>query len=163
LPSGPIVIGYDGSSASEHALREAGPLLSPRQALVVVVWEAGAAFQLAALPNAALDMPLAPIDVRTAMEIDRKLYEGAQRLAEHGAALARELGFEAEALAVADEASVPETLVGVARERAAAAIVVGAHSQGAFSEVLLGSTSRGVVHRATCPVVVVREAPGEGG
>jgi hypothetical protein len=53
VPTGPIVIGYDGSAASEHALREAGGLL-------------------------------APIDVWTAAEVDRRMYEGAQRTAEHG-------------------------------------------------------------------------------
>jgi hypothetical protein len=30
MRSGPIVIGYDGSPASDHALREAAALLAPR-------------------------------------------------------------------------------------------------------------------------------------
>jgi hypothetical protein len=39
MASSPIVIGYDGSPASDHAVREAGALLDGREALVVVVRE----------------------------------------------------------------------------------------------------------------------------
>jgi len=78
--SGPVVIGYDGSVASERALCEAAPILAPSPALVVVVWEAGLGFELVELPA----FPPAPIDIRTALEIEEKLYERAQRLAEQG-------------------------------------------------------------------------------
>jgi nucleotide-binding universal stress UspA family protein len=154
--SGPIVIGYDGSPASEHALREAGALLSPRPALVVVVWEAGAAFEMMELPGSGVGMPPAPIDIRTATEVDRALYERAQRLAQQGTGLARDCGFEAEGLAVADEVTVADTLVRLAQERDAQAVVVGAHGHGRLSEVLLGSTSQSVVRHAQCPVLLVR-------
>ena len=40
--SGPVIIGYDGTPASEGALREAPARFAPRPALVVVVWEGGA-------------------------------------------------------------------------------------------------------------------------
>jgi nucleotide-binding universal stress UspA family protein len=153
---GPIVIGFDGTSASEHGLREAAALLAPRRALVVVVWEAGAAFEMMELPNT-VGIPPAPIDIRTATELDRALYERAQRLAQHGAELAKETGLEAEGLAVADDVTVADTLVRLARERDAQALVVGAHGHGRLSEVLLGSTSNEVVRRAECPVLVVRE------
>ena len=148
--TGPIVIGYDGSAASERALREAGALLAPRPALVVVVYEPGVAF----------DLMLVPIDIRTALEVDRAMYEGAQRLAQQGAELARRAGLDAQSLVVADEITVAETLVRVADERDAPAIVVGYHGHGALGELLLGSTSRGVLRRASRPVVVVR-GPGE--
>jgi nucleotide-binding universal stress UspA family protein len=152
---GPVVVGYDGSGPSRRALSEAGPLLAPRRALVVVVWEPGVAFELME-PG----LPLAPIDIRTALELDQAVYEHAQRVAEEGAALARKTGLNAEALAVADELSVADTLVRLAREREAPALVVGAHGYSRVRELLLGSTSRDVIRRATCPVVVVRE-PGE--
>jgi nucleotide-binding universal stress UspA family protein len=154
--SGPIVIGFDGSPAAEHSIREAGSLLGGRPALVVVVWTAGLGFELIELPATTLGLPAAAIDVRTAIEIDRTESENAERLSQKGAALAREAGFEADGLAVADDAETPvsKTLVDVARERDAAAIVVGAHGHGGVSEVILGSTSRDVIRHAPCPVVV---------
>jgi nucleotide-binding universal stress UspA family protein len=154
----PIVIGYDGSPASERAVREAGALLAPRPALVVVVWEAGMGFLVSSLPAGTLDIPPAPIDVRAALEVEDAMYERAQRLAEQGARQAREAGLDAEGLTVADEASVADTLLRLVREREAQAVVVGAHGHRTFGEVLLGSTSQSVVHRAQCPVVVVRQA-----
>jgi len=36
--SGPVLIAYDGTPAAEHAIREGGPLLAGRKALVLVVW-----------------------------------------------------------------------------------------------------------------------------
>ncbi len=155
---GPILIGYDGSPASRHAVGEAGALLAGRPALVVVVWKQGLAFELQELPTVA-GLPPTPVDVRAALEIEDALYERSRRLAEQGAQIAREAGFQAESLVIADEVDVTiaETIVNVARERGAQAIVVGAHGHGRMSEILLGSTSRDVIRRATCPVVVVRE------
>lgn len=156
MESARIVIGFDGTSASERAIREAARLLGPRRALVVVVWEAGRAFELATLQGAGMQIPPAALDVRVASEVDNAMYEQAQQTAQKGAALARESGFDAEGLAVADEITVAETLVRVAQEHHAPAIVVGAHGQGRLSELFLGSTARAVVKHAHCPVVVVR-------
>jgi nucleotide-binding universal stress UspA family protein len=154
---GPILIAFDGSDAAEHAMREAAGLLARNSALVVVVWKQGIAWELMELPTATVGLPPASIDVATALETDEKLYEGAQRLARKGAALARDAGFEAEGLAVADDLDVPvaETLLRVARERDAAALAMGTHGHGAIGE-LLGSTTRGVLKHADLPVVVVR-------
>jgi nucleotide-binding universal stress UspA family protein len=158
--SGPVVIGYDGSDAARHAIRETGALLPGRAAVVVVVWKQGLGFELMELPAATIGMPPAMLDVRTALEIDRELAQSSERLAQQGADLAMGAGLEAQGLAVADDPDVPiaETIVRVARERDAQAIAVGAHSQGPVSEALLGSTSHDVVRRADRPVVVVRES-----
>src|SRR5829696_6360310 len=123
-PSKIVVIAYDGSSASETALRRAGGLLAGWPALVVVVWKAGLGFELVALPASSIGLPPAPIDVRTAVEVDRDLSEAAQRVARKGAELAREAGFEAEGLAIADDPETPvaETIVRVLRERDARAV-----------------------------------------
>jgi nucleotide-binding universal stress UspA family protein len=157
---GPILIGFDGTDASEHAVREAGALLRGRPALVVVVWKESVAFELLELPTATIGLPPTALDIHAALETDRALYEHAQRLSQKGAALAREAGLEAEGLVVADDLDtpIPETLVRVADERDAQAIVVGAHGHGAIGELLLGSVTRGVIRRATRPVVVVRRA-----
>jgi nucleotide-binding universal stress UspA family protein len=160
---GPVVIGYDGSPVAERALAEAAGLLAPRRALVVVVWEAGRAYEAASWSAITLDVPVPSVDLRTAMELDQAVYEGAERTAHEGAARARSLGLAAESMVVADDMTVADTLVRVAREQDAPALVIGAHRHGAFSEVLLGSTSRDVVRHAPCPVVVVREQPGRDG
>jgi nucleotide-binding universal stress UspA family protein len=153
-----VVIDYDGSEAADRAVREAGGLLAGRPALVVVVWKAGLGWELVELPTTSIGLPPAQIDVRTAVEIDQTMAERAQKLAEQGARMAREAGFEADGLAVAEDVDTPiaETIVSVARDREAAAIVVGAHGHGRLSEVILGGTSRDVIRRADRPVVVVR-------
>lgn len=154
MRTGPIVIGYDGSQAAEHAVRDAGALLGPRPALVVTVWEAGAAFLAMELPAAGVGLPPAPIDVRTAMELDQELSRRAQETAQRGAQLARESGLEAEGLAVADDITPAQTLVRLARECDAQALLVGAHGHRPLGEAILGSTTRAVTREAPCPVVV---------
>ena len=152
--AGPVLIAYDGTMTSEQALREAAGLLGGGPALVVVVSKPGLAFELIELPASSIGLPPAPLDVRTALETERALFEGAQRAAERAAALARSLGLEADALVVAEDPdiTVAETLLRIARERDARAIAVGAHPHGG----LLGSTTRAVVRDARCPVIVVR-------
>jgi nucleotide-binding universal stress UspA family protein len=157
--AGPVVIGFDGSPSAERATREAGRLLGSRPAVVVCVWKQDVGLELVELPAGSIGLPAAALDVRTAMEVEQAMAERAQRVAERGAELARDAGFTAEGLAVADElaTAVAETLVTVARERDASAIVVGAHGHGPLGAIVLGSTSRDVIRRAECPVVVVRE------
>jgi nucleotide-binding universal stress UspA family protein len=147
-----VVIGYDGSPEADSAVQAAGALLAGRRALVVVVWKAGLGFELVALPTVSLGLPPGPLDVRTAMEVDQTLMEGAQRMAEHGAALARDAGLDAESLTVADDpdTEIAETLVQVTSEREGEALVVGAKVHSG----LLGATTRGVIKRATIPVLV---------
>jgi nucleotide-binding universal stress UspA family protein len=87
--------------------------------------------------------------------LDSALYQGAQRLAQRGAQLARQAGFDASGLAVADELTIAETLVRIARDRDAAGILVGARGRG-VTKLLVGSTSKGLIERADRPVVVVR-------
>ena len=153
----PVVIGFDGSAAAERAVREAGALLAPRRALVVMVWEAGRAFDLGEIPAGLLESPPATLDIRTALALDDAMYQAAQRMAQHGAALAGEAGFDAEGLAVADDLTVADTLLRVVREHDGQALVVGSHGHGGLREVLLGSTTRALIQHAGCPVLVVRD------
>jgi nucleotide-binding universal stress UspA family protein len=157
VATGPVIIGYDGSDSAELALRRAAELLAPRPALVVVVWEAGEAFEAAMLPTSSLGFLPAPLDFRRAMETDLAMYEHAQQLAQRGADLAQELGLDAEGLAVADDLTVGDTLVRLANEQDSQAVVVGTHGHSALGEVLLGRTAHIVVQHAPCPVIVVRK------
>ena len=152
MSDAPVIIGYDGSPAAEHAMRRAAALVAPRRALVVVVWEAGAAYETLERPAT---IPAAPLDLRTALEADQAMYDGARALAERGAALATELGLDAESLVVADEVTVAQTLVRLADEQRAGAIVVGAHGHRRLQDLFVGSTSRQVLEHADCPVIVV--------
>jgi nucleotide-binding universal stress UspA family protein len=157
MRSGPVVIGFDGSPASERALREGAELMATRTALVVVVWEAGLAFGALELPTSSVGLAPAPIDVRAALETEDAMYERARRLAQHGADLAKQADLQAEGLVVADKVTVAETLARVAQERDAQALVVGTRGHGRLSKVLLGGTAEGVIRKAPCPVLVVRE------
>lgn len=160
MASGPIVIGFDGSEAAERAVREAGSVLTGKPALVVAVWEPGTALEYTT-SSLGVDAALPPIDVRASLEVDQALAEASQRTAQRGAEIARQAGFEAEALAVADDVSVAQTLVRLARERDSAAIVVGSRGQGGLKSLVLGSTSHGVLQHADRPVLVVRAAADE--
>jgi nucleotide-binding universal stress UspA family protein len=158
---GPILIAFDGTPASEYALWEAGRLLAGRRALVVTVWKPGLAFEFMELPTATLGLPPAQLDVRTALEVGRQAYEAAQQMAERGAALAREVGFDVEGLAVAEdlEVTIAETIRRVALENDSEVIAVGIEGRGRLGEVLLGSTPRDIIRRAPCPVLVARMPP----
>jgi nucleotide-binding universal stress UspA family protein len=155
--SGPVLIGLDGSEGSENAIREAAALLSGHDALVVVVWKAGLAFELLTVPAVSAGIPPAALDIRTALEAEERLYEQARTLATQGAQIAQGSGFaSAEGLVVRDEPEVPvaETLVDVARDRSAAAVVVNRHPR--KGEWILGSTTRDVIRYARRPVVVIQ-------
>ncbi|HET9140435.1 universal stress protein [Actinophytocola sp.] len=151
-----VLIGFDGTPAAERAVREAAQLFPGRPALVVTVWEAGRAFDLAMIPTRGLELPMSGIDIRTVAQVDEAMYNEAKQLARWGAQLASDQGLPAEPLVVADELSVADTLVRLAKEHTAAVMVIGAHHHGRLSELLLGSTSRGVLQHTPCPVLVVR-------
>jgi nucleotide-binding universal stress UspA family protein len=154
MRSGPVIIGFDGAPAAERAVREAAALFAARRALVVVVWEAGRAFEAATLPVKALE-PAAVLDVLGGFEAEKAAYEAAQRVAEQGAALAMEAGLgAADGLAVADEVTVAETLARVAREFDAPALVIGDHRHRELRRLVLGSTLSGLLRQAPCPVLV---------
>jgi nucleotide-binding universal stress UspA family protein len=151
-----VLIGFDGTGASERAVREAARLFAGRPALVVTIWEPGRAFDLALVPARGFELPLSGIDIRAADEVDKAMYEEAQRLARWGAQLAADSGLAADSLVVADEVTVADTLVRLAGEHSAAVLVVGAHRRGRVAELLLGTTARAVIKDAPCPVLVVR-------
>jgi nucleotide-binding universal stress UspA family protein len=151
----PVIIGFDGSSVAALAIREAAALLAPRPALVVVVWEAGRAFEAATTP--ALEAPPVSLEIPAALAADQDASDSAKRTARYGVMLARDLGLDATGLAVVDVGSVADTLVRLAGEHDAQAIVLGTHGRGGVVRRLLGSTSHDVLGRAPCAVVLVRD------
>lgn len=141
-PTGPIVVGLDGSTASDQALRYAFEAASRTGTplLAVHAW--------AGLGAAKLLIP--PANELTFESIEA---------AEH-----RML---AEQLAVWQE-KYPDVAIEhqVIHQRPAAALielghharilVVGSHGRGGFTRLLLGSVSQAVAQHAPCPVAVVR-------
>ncbi len=150
----------DGTPAAEHAIREGGPLLASRDAVVLVVWKQGLAFELVALPASSIGLPPAQIDVATVLESEREMYRAAESQARRGAALARRRGSTPSPASspTTPETPIHETILRVAGERDAAAILIGSHGHGPIGARLLGGITRGVPRQAEVPVVVVRHA-----
>ena len=161
MSGGTILFAYDGSPVSAEAILYAAQVLGPRPAVVVTVWEEGLA-STPVLPSVEFGMAPGPVDIETAMEVDEAVHHHAEHVAEEGAAHARTAGFEpVEAVAVADEANVAETLVHTAAQRGAEVIVLAVgHAAGGLRARLLGSTVHAVLRHAPVPVLVVpRRSP----
>jgi nucleotide-binding universal stress UspA family protein len=151
----PAVVAYDGSDEARAAVETAVALFPGRRLIVASIWEAGLAQAMAPLrdPTGAGYPISTPAE---AAAIDEIQHDHAVQAAEEGAALARELGAQAEPLSVADEADVAETLAAIADERDAAALVIGSRGLGRVKSSLFGSTSRELLRRTHRPVLVVR-------
>jgi nucleotide-binding universal stress UspA family protein len=89
-------------------------------------------------------------------EIDELERTNARASAEQGAALAREVGFDARPVVARSDRNVWRAILDLAAEHDARAIVVGSRGQGGLTNVLLGSVPGRVVHHADRPVLVVR-------
>jgi len=144
----PVLFCYDGSDGSSSALRAAGELVTrPADAVVLVVWMPAvvslvrAGSFLTAVPNEG--------------EIDEREAAFAKRLAEEGAAGAREHGYNASARIAQADISVVGTIGEVAREIDAGLIVCGQRGRGAVRSAVLGSVSHGLSVHAQRPVLIV--------
>jgi nucleotide-binding universal stress UspA family protein len=158
----PILIAYDGSPPARAAVRAAGELFAPGPAIVLTVWEPGLAEMMMVPSSTGMGSTMLPFDPATMREVERASEEQAKALADDGAALAREAGLDAQALAVEDLADPPHAIVAAAEEQNARAIVIGSRGLGGLKSKLLGSTSKEVLHRSVRPVVVVRHHPEQG-
>lgn len=133
-----VIVGIDGSPASDAALRWACDEADLHRAELVVVhaWD---------YPYAAVDLDGA--QVRDLMCID------AARVLETGVAEARQRS-GASVTDVLIEGSPPNALLETARD--GDLIVLGSRGRGAVAAGLFGSTVNAVLERASAPVVVVR-------
>jgi nucleotide-binding universal stress UspA family protein len=133
-----IVVGVDGSSGAQHALRWAIDEARHHRAelLVAHVWQ---------VPN--LSSPYAPVSSLDLGVVE----EEAQHLIDRMLAGEDTNDVTVERRAVCGSPS--QTLVDLAKE--ADLLVVGARGHGGFVGLLLGSVSDQVARHASCPVVVV--------
>lgn len=146
-----ILIAYDGSPAADAAITRAAQLTpDDRQAVVLSVWEPLTAQTLLSQRFASV----APAIVSDAADKDRHSAKGARRLAEHGARLAGEAGFEARALWVADDRTIADTLIEAADELDAGLIVMGSRGLTGL-RAAVGSVSTHVLQHSHRPVLVV--------
>jgi nucleotide-binding universal stress UspA family protein len=136
----PIVVGVDGSETSERALHWAAEEARLRGASLRVVH---AWFEV--FVDAYYAAPAIP---------EREATEQAEQVVLDKAVASFPDGsppVDVEPLLVHGQ---PETvLLDAAKD--AEMIVVGSRGRGGFASLLLGSVSQGVVHHATCPVVIV--------
>ena len=156
-PAGPVMLCYDGSVNEGRAIKAAARLFGVTAAVAthyretiesaIMLRTAAQGFLLAEMKEA-LD------------ELERAARDDARRVSEDGAALAREAGFRAEALAVSGDEGAWPALLRVADERDASVLVVGSRGRSGLASLVLGSVSHALLHRSRRPVLVV--PPGDG-
>jgi nucleotide-binding universal stress UspA family protein len=148
-----IVVGVDGSSPSENAVRWAAHEATVRNApLTLVHIVVTPAWGPA--PWLLSDTPL-PVPA----EEDPALAEAGRKILADAIKIAQDSVRGDAALEVKSELffSVPlSTLVNLSKQ--AQMVVVGSRGQNTMSRVLLGSVSNGLLHHAHCPVAVIHES-----
>jgi nucleotide-binding universal stress UspA family protein len=149
--TGPMVIGYDGSNGARDAIAAAGRLLPGRPAIVVCGWSSPVRRSFAG--ESLLGAPLDEIQA-VASDLDALFGADAEERAEEGAALAREHGLQARALAVESGSGAWRALLATAHSEGAALIAAGSRGRGAFASSMLGSVSAALVHNADRPVLI---------
>ncbi|HET7306073.1 MAG TPA: universal stress protein [Segeticoccus sp.] len=138
--SGPVVVGLDDSPECDDALGFAFQQAAARHVPVVALhaWWVDPVFLPTAIPGAWDE-----VDARARGAVDTLLARWKARFPEVEVQPALARMRPADAL--------------VEASRSAQLLVVGSRGRGGFSSLLLGSVSRRVLHRAQCPVAVVRK------
>jgi nucleotide-binding universal stress UspA family protein len=150
VPSGAVLLCYDGSDASKHALAVAHEIAGNRPALVLHLWEPPAAGWMT--PDAFGGMPVWGSEMT---ELDTVLRERSGRLLADGVRLAREAGFDAQGRLEANPGAEWRAILDIADEIDAGLVVLGARGLTVVQSALLGSVSNAVLHHAKRPVLVV--------
>lgn len=141
-PTGPVVVGVDGSPASDAAVELAFEEASLRRAELVAVhtW----------LEHAS-DADLAIVE--SALNWDALTERGMESLAERLAGWAEKYPDVTVTRRVTRGRPIVNLLAAAAD---AQLLLVGSRGRGAFAGVILGSTSQALVYHAPCPLIVAR-------
>jgi len=151
VPAGAVLLCYDGSDTSKHAIAVAHDVLGPRPALVLHLWEPpGAAGWMTA--DAFGGVPAWGVEMT---QVDAVIRERSGRLLADGVRIAKEAGFDAQGRLEANPGAEWRAILDIADEIEARVVVVGARGLSAVQSALLGSISNAVVHHAKRPVLVV--------
>jgi nucleotide-binding universal stress UspA family protein len=140
----PIMLATDGSPSAAEATRQAVELARETRTklFVVAVWQTG----LTAYSSSSDPLPEKK---RAAKEHAFEATRAARQLA-----AAEEIDAESFVL----EGDPVERICESAADTNASLLVVGSHGWGALRRIVFGSVSTGLLHRAPCPVLVVRLA-----
>jgi nucleotide-binding universal stress UspA family protein len=155
--NGRIVVGVDGSEASNKALSWALAEARLRGDTVVALHAWALPYPApTALPGALL----APVEPGMAVEggMADALRKGAEDLLAHAVSRAGPAGVTIEQRLV----EAPAATALIEEAKGAELLVVGSRGHGGFAGLLLGSVSQQCANHAPCPVVIVR-ADEEGG
>jgi nucleotide-binding universal stress UspA family protein len=148
---GPVVVCYDGSPESQHALREAAALFPGARTLVVHVWQSiqsSAAFRYSAAGvTGALSEAMDELESAGA--------EAAHQVAADGARRGAEAGLETEPRVVRAGEKVWSPVVELLDREDALVAVVGPRGLGRVQATVIGGFSGGLIHNSRRPVLVV--------
>ena len=142
----PVMLATDGSPTAEKATATAIDLarLLDTELIVVSVWDiAYAGFGA---------MGFAPIP--TNADLAKLGEEEASRISGEAAARAEEAGVETRTVVL--RGFPVEAICEAAEKFPPQFLVIGSHGWGAMKRAVFGSVSTGVLHHASCPVLVVR-------
>jgi nucleotide-binding universal stress UspA family protein len=141
----PVMLATDGSPTAEKATATAIDLarLLDTELVIVSVWDI-------AYPGYSA-MGFAPVP--TTGELARLGEEEAGKVISEAAARAEEAGVETRSVVL--RGFPVEAICEAAEKFAPQFLVIGSHGWGAMKRALFGSVSTGVLHHATCPVLVV--------
>jgi nucleotide-binding universal stress UspA family protein len=143
-PRGPLILCRDGSAAAERAIRIAPVLVGPGRAARPVRLQADRA-----VAGGRSGDDRQRIDAPVHGEADG--YD----IVDRGVAVARDAGFDAEALLLVADRRTAEIIAETAEELDAPAIVMGQRGMSGLKSAVLGSVSREVVNAYHRPVVIV--------
>jgi nucleotide-binding universal stress UspA family protein len=146
----PVLIAYDGSEEAKGAIAAAGRILGPgRRAVVLTVRDQIEHYDFTGLGGATT------LDPVTVSAMQDAAQNEATAVAEEGAALAGEAGFDAEAR-VGIGPSPWQEIVEVADQLDAEAIAIGSRGRTGLSKVLLGSVASAVAQHSSRSVLIAR-------
>jgi nucleotide-binding universal stress UspA family protein len=139
----PVMLATDGSPTAEKATEAAIELAQElgTELIVVTVWE---------IPYTTVGLAPAPV----AGDLAQLSEDGAKKVASDAAARAEEAGVETRTVTV--RGITVQEICAAAETFDPRFLVIGSHGWGLVRRTLFGSVSTGVLHRATCPVLVIR-------
>ncbi len=145
-----LLLCYDGSASSKHAISVAQGTLAHVPATLLHVWNPPPEF-LAAAPFGDTSGSSGP----STIDLERVSLARAQEIIREGYELALSHGLKLETRTERADASVWQTILNVAEETDAQLIIIGTHGPTAVQSLLLGSVSNAVIHHSKRPVLVV--------